>query len=448
MNLFAAYPSGAPCLIDDSRTFTVEEVASLARTRAALVSSNGCAFRAPPEIEVVALAMGLFERGTAFSLLHPRWGDAEVLAGLATLGLSGLVDARDPGSLVASPSPEGGLSTVRDGVVLMTSGTSSRPKAVRLSRAALSSSVRASHSHLGVEPHDRWLSAMPIAHVGGLSIFLRALSAGLPVVVHRAFDPEKVLWSIANQGVTLLSVVPTMLRDLLACDRGELSRLRALLVGGASAPLAWLEACDARGIPALTTYGMTETASQVVTQPLGASWCRQPGIVGRALQGVELRTDESDRIFVRGPMLFDGYLGEPERSRDAWFATGDRGALHSDGSVSVFGRIDDLIISGGENVAPDEVEAALRAYPGILDALVFGVPDERWGQSVACALVVDGPLDLRAAIHAATSHLAPWKRPRRAVRVDTIPEGTLGKRSRGRAAKELTAELEVIESHA
>ncbi|HVK71376.1 MAG TPA: AMP-binding protein, partial [Polyangium sp.] len=323
-------------------------------------------------------------------------------------------------------------------------------------------SAAASAKNLGWTPDDRWLACMPLAHVGGLSIVTRCIAARRPIVLEPRFDPDAVLRVIRRERVTLLSVVPTMLRALFDADRdGTLATLRLVLVGGAGAPPALLEEAAARRVLALTTYGLTEGCSQVTCQPLRAPGITEPGS-GKALPGVDVRTlrdtgtladpGEVGHIQVRGPTLMSGYLagpGEPLRTSltaDGFFDTGDLGALDEHGRLFVHARRTDLVVTGGENVYPAEVEQVLEALPGVTRAVVFGVPDERWGQIVAAGLALDPPDPARAAalVAEASARLAPHKRPRFVAAVASLPLTASGKLDRARAVRELSLRLSPV----
>jgi O-succinylbenzoic acid--CoA ligase len=295
-----------------------------------------------------------------------------------------------------------------------------------LSRAAFLASAEASEKNLGWREDDAWLLAMPVCHVGGLSILTRSLAARRTVVVHERFDADATLAAI-EAGVTLVSVVPTMLKRLLEADaHGVLARTRAVLVGGAACPPALLAECASRGVLALTTYGLTEACSQVTTQPLRDAARVEPGC-GVALGGTEVEIKDG-RIHVRGPTMMDGYVGEAPLAPGAWFDTGDLGELDDAGRLHVHARRVDLVVTGGENVYPSEVEAALESCPGVRRALVFGVADAEWGELVACAIERDPARGApEPEIYTSmTRVLASYKRPRRVCFVDALP--TLGEK--------------------
>ncbi|MDI1474966.1 AMP-binding protein [Polyangium sp. y55x31] len=459
-----------PALIEDGRVISFGELAAqVERVASSLVAQGlgpGCraALRTTCDVGTVVTILALIELGVALVPIHPRLTDAEVRVitedARPDLQISSftLSDNRPkPGDFqraIATPSTP--LA------ILYTSGTTGRPKGAVLSRGAFAASAAASAKNLGWTLDDRWLACMPLAHVGGLSIVTRCVEARRPIVLEPRFDPDAVLRAIRRERVTLLSVVPTMLRALFDADRdGTLATLRLVLVGGAGAPPALLEEAAARRVLALTTYGLTEACSQVTCQPLRTPGTTEPGS-GKALPGVEVRTildsgalaspGEVGRIQVRGPTLMSGYLagpGEPLRTSltsDGFFDTGDLGALDDQGRLFVHARRTDLVVTGGENVYPAEVEQALEALPGVTRAVVFGVPDERWGQIVAAGLALDPPDPARAAalVAEAGARLAPHKRPRLVAAVESLPLTASGKLDRARAIRELSPRLSPV----
>jgi len=246
--------------------------------------------------------------------------------------------------------------------------------------------------------------------------------------------------------------VPTQLSALLQLGPGfELpAHVRVILTGGAAASASLLTACAERGWPVLTSYGMTEACSQIATQHPGV--LHEPGSgVGSALPGIEVRSVEG-AIQVRGPTLFSGYLMGPAEPFDpeGWFTTGDLGRWDATGQLHVLGRSDQVIISGGENVAPAEVEAALEACPGVLEACVFPVPDAHWGQLVAAGLrVVPGDAArLLDGVHSELERrLAAFKRPRRYALCDAFVYGPTGKLDRRATASALAPQLIPVLPH-
>ena len=296
----------------------------------------------------------------------------------------------DAARLCRSSEPDADLA-----FALFTSGSQGRPKAVQLTRTAFLASAHANADHLGWRDDDRWLCCLPLAHIGGLSIAVRCLTAGACMVLtpEGPFDAEAIIATIARHRVTLMSLVPTMLVRLLDHGWTPPGHVRAVLVGGAATSPSLLQRARQRGVPALVTYGMTETCSQIATQTPGEhdlDQTRAPGHIGPLLAGVEVAFDDG-RLLVRGPMRMRGYLGEVALPDDAYHETGDRGYLDDRGHLHVLGRLDEVIITGGENVAPAVVEAALCRHPAIAAACVFGVEDPAWGQVVAAAVVLAEP---------------------------------------------------------
>jgi O-succinylbenzoic acid--CoA ligase len=356
-----------------------------------------------------------------------------------------------PGSAVAAePAPDLGS----DQAVLFTSGTTGRPKGVRLSGAALLASARASAQRLGLRHDDRWLLCVAPHHIAGLAILVRSAIYGTTAVLHERFETERVADALRRGEATLVSLVPTMLARLL--DAGGLTRrpatLRAALLGGGPIPAELIERCLALALPVAPTYGLTEAASQVATLP-PLDLPRGRGTVGRPMPGTELRiADPAGRalrpgaageIWVRGPQLMSGYLGQPEQTRAAlqggWLHTGDIGELDADGRLRALERRSDLIVTGGENVYPAEVEAVLRAHPRVLDAAVVARRDATWGQAVHAFVVPAAGASLEAGeLEAwARERLAGFKVPRGFALRSELPRTPSGKLQRERLRGEL-----------
>lgn len=265
--------------------------------------------------------------------------------------------------------------------VVHTTGSTGLPKAAMLSTGNHYHSAQGSNGNIALVPGDRWLISLPLYHVGGLGILFRCVLSGATMCVP---TPGVSLNEAArNARVTHLSVVATQLdRWLRAADGREPTRFKAMLLGGGAAPAALLDEAYDRGLPVHTTYGCTEMASQVTTTPPKASR-EQLQTAGRILPHRELCIAETGEILVRGPVLFQGYLesGKLTRATDAagWFHTGDLGTLDGGGFLRVRGRLDNMFISGGENIQPEEVERELRAIEGISDAVVAPIPDDEFG---------------------------------------------------------------------
>jgi O-succinylbenzoic acid--CoA ligase len=263
------------------------------------------------------------------------------------------------GRLRGLTPPEGTLA------VIFTSGSTGEPKAVCLTRANFEASARASAKLLGVEPDDRWLCCLPVFHVGGLSIFTRSAIYGTTVVAEPGFDAGRVKALLEAGEVTLASFVPTMLARLRDAGLERAPGLRTILLGGGPIPDGLLSWALDSGLPVRPTYGMTETTSQVATAEVGER-------LARPLPGAEIRIGDDGEILVRGPMV----------AGEGWLHTGDRGRLTEDGLLEVEGRMDDVIVTGGENVAAREVEEAVRSHPAVTDAAVLGIDDPEWGRAI------------------------------------------------------------------
>lgn len=342
-----------------------------------------------------------------------------------------LLAAMTSGVAVLDP-PAGTVETdVGDAVtVVFTSGTSGTPKGVRLTGANWAAAAIASIEHLGHGADDTWLLALPLRHVAGLGIVIRSAYAGGRVRVMPGFDPAE--FAAALHGVSVASVVPTMLRRVLDADPGPYRGLRAVLVGGGPIPDGLLERAAEAGLPVLPTYGMTETCGQIATARPGDT----PEHKARPLPGVRIRTDDRGVIEVKGAMVSPGYLGEPDRE-GPWLTTSDLGTIDPDGSLRVMGRVDDVIITGGEKVAPAGVEAVIAALDGVDEAVVVGLPSEKWGAEVSC--VYTGSSTVAEVMAGARSGLPAHAVPKRLLRVEAIPLSGPGKPDRAAVAGLLSA---------
>ncbi len=313
-----------------------------------------------------------------------------------------------------------------------TSGTTGTPKGVPLSHGNLLASVEALRLAWRWTEDDALLLCLPLFHVHGLGVGLHgALLSGGTVLLQRGFDPKAVLGAAAD--ATMFFGVPTMYTRLLTADGPErLAGLR-LCVSGSAPMSAELHAqvLDRCGQVVLERYGMTETI-MLVSNPIVGE--RRPGSVGFPLPGVDLRLGDGDEIQVRGPNVFGGYLGveAPDAfTPDGWFRTGDVGALDPDGYVRIVGRAKELIITGGYNVYPREVEDVLRLHPDVVDVAVVGTPSEEWGETVTAYVEAAPGFDPAGLLSWAAEQLAPYKLPRLAHRVEALPRNGMGKVVRG-----------------
>jgi O-succinylbenzoic acid--CoA ligase len=344
----------------------------------------------------------------------------------------------------ARPEPDEGFDADAVQAIMYTSGTSGRPKGAMLTAGNFFWSAFGSMTTLGVHTDDRWLACLPLFHVGGLSILFRSVINGTTAVIHESFDPLRANRAIDEDGVTLISVVSTMLLRMLEAReyRPFPPSLRCVLLGGGPVPQELIDAGLRLNIPVAQTYGLTETASQATTLRL-SEVVERAGSAGRPLLPVEIRVErengsicaagEPGEIVVRGANVSPGYWQQPAATaaaiRDGWLHTGDAGYLDAEGYLYVIDRRDDLIVSGGENVYPAEVESVLSLHPAVREAGVFALRDLRWGQTVAAAVVLrEGVLLTEEALRVfCREHLAGYKSPRRVFFIDELPRTASGK---------------------
>lgn len=331
--------------------------------------------------------------------------------------------------------------------IVFTSGTTGRPKAVPITFDQHFNSAMGSAYRLGVQADDVWLSVLPLYHVGGLAVIFRSLLYGTAVDLHPRFDLAEINAALDQKPISLISVVPTMLYRLIESREAWPDSMRLILVGGAAASPELVEAAGALSkddrLLISTSYGMTEVGSQFATQT-PADTAKKPGSVGKPFlfnqlqvvddAGEESRAGEVGEIQIKGAVVMVGYLDNPaanaERfTADGWFSTGDLGYFDADGDLFVVQRRSDLILSGGENVYPAEVEAILRQHPAVKEACVVGLPDAEWGQTVAAMveLLPGESLSGQALILFSQEKLARYKQPRMIEIVDQLPQTASGK---------------------
>ncbi len=318
-------------------------------------------------------------------------------------------------------------------VIIFTSGTTGQPKPVLLSRRALLASALSSAKNISLNDGDVWQMTISPARIGGFSIITRSLIARSAISLAPKFDPKDIVKSWDEDEVTLVSVVPTMLIRVMdeIPEWRPKSKFRAFLVGGSPASQKLKKRAREKNFPLIMTYGMTEATSNVVSTPYELKDEVTLGC-GKLNAGAELEVREG-KIFIRGPMLFDGYWGRASVFKDGWFETGDMGFIDKEGFVHVQGRERDLIVSGGDNVHPIDVESALESLPGIKEALVTGKPDETWGAIVTALLVPKNKQQLPSAAEIAEGLkpiLAKYRFPRRYAWVSSIPKTAAAKPNR------------------
>ncbi len=378
---------------------------------------------------------------------------AEIGLAVPQLPLATLANESKKGETVLSELPENDipLKSLIDlsapQAILYTSGTTGQAKGALITYGMQWWNAVGSALNLGHNLDDCWLACLPLYHIGGLSILMRSVIYGISVIVHKKFDPVIINHSIVEDKITIISVVAVMLQRMLAdldinwSGVRYPSTLRCVLLGGGPAPYPLLEACLLRGIPVVQTYGLTEACSQAVTlSPADA--VRKPGSAGRPLPPVQLRImhnnkqaspGEPGEIFLRGPTITQGYVDRPEATaqafQDGWFATGDIGYLDKDGYLFVLDRRTDLIISGGENVYPAEIESVLQSHPDVKEAGVCGQPDPQWGFVPVAFVVPNAGCEPSAEelLDYIAQKLARYKQPRAIYFTEQLPYTSSGK---------------------
>jgi O-succinylbenzoic acid--CoA ligase len=303
-------------------------------------------------------------------------------------------------------------------LVIATSGTSGTPGLAELPHSAVDAAIRASATVLRAGASDRWLSCLPLAHVGGMLVVYRHLLLGAPI----SFRTRLTAGSVAAlPDIRFTSIVPTQLTRLL--DAGStLHHFRAMLVGGSGMDGGLRDRAVAAGAPVVQTYGMTETCGGVVYE-------------GRPLPGIEVRASAAGELLIRGPTLMLGYRLDPEGTEavfdaEGWLRTGDGGEIDGDGTVHVRGKLADVIVSGGEKIWPAEVEAALATHPDVAAVVVSASPDREWGQRVVARVVPrvpSAPPSLASLRSYAAATIARHKLPRELILVEALDRTALGK---------------------
>lgn len=382
----------------------------------------------PAGVRFASLLHACLRLGAVFVPIPTGAPEADTARMLADCRPRLVVRDGDPEALPAAASGPPG-----DACVLYTSGTTGEPKGVRLTLANHVASARGCVTALGAGEQDRWLLVLSPHHVGGLAVFMRSVLCDQPVVTLARFEEQAVLEALESDRPTLVSLVPTMLTRLLAAGGLEpLRRLRAILVGGGPASAAQVREWSELGLNVCPSYGLTETCSQVAVVPPGraAELAGTAGVVGPHAS-VEIVDGE---IWVGGPALSPGYVNPALRPAPAGgrFATGDLGRLEA-GVLTVLGRRDDSIITGGENVQPEEVEAVLRAHPAVADAAVAGRPDPVRGEAVMAWIVARGVADAELEGWC-RERLSAFKVPRSWHFVESLPRSEGGKLLRRRLA--------------
>lgn len=455
-------PDSLAIRVPGSRDWTHGELASASARIAHVLVDLGIkpgdrvAVQVPKSAEAIALHLACVRAGASYLPLNSTYTPHELIA---------LLDDAEPALLVRAEELEHSVTRLSidellaqtasastsfvdmargpadPASILYTSGTTGKPKGAVLSHGSLSFSAQTLVDFWGFTTEDVLLHILPLFHTHGLYVAVHtALASGASIILHEAFDPARVVADLPN--ATVMMGVPTHYVRLLAeptFTRQVTSNIRLFTSGSAPMPVSTHEEFTARtGHVILERYGMTETC-MLTSNPLVGE--RKPGTVGPALPGVELRLTEgtSGGIEVRGPNVFDGYWRRPELkaaefTEDGWFKTGDLGLIDADGYVEIVGRSKDLIISGGLNVYPKEIELLLDSLPGIAESAVIGVADPDFGEAVIAVVVLDDsePVSPDSIRLAAREHLAGFKVPKRVFIVDALPRNAMGKVEKAR----------------
>jgi O-succinylbenzoic acid--CoA ligase len=325
-----------------------------------------------------------------------------------------------------SHRPDGIPVSEQTTVVIATSGSTGQPKGVELSASALTHSARASLARVGAAPGERWLLCLPATHIAGIQVLVRSLVAGTaPVIAGRLDAAVLEGFGAEDSGCAHVSIVPTQLRRLLGTTADGpatwAGNFRSVLLGGAAAPRDLIARARAAGIPVVTTYGMSETCGGCVYD-------------GFPLDGVSVETGDDGRIRIGGPVLFSGYRLRPDLTAAALhggrFATSDLGVIGANGQLTVRGRADDVINTGGEKVVAGEVASVLETCPGVREAVVIGRPDAEWGERVTAVIVPDNsaqPPTLDLLSRHVRERLPRYAAPRELVLLDALPMLPSGK---------------------
>jgi len=388
----------------------------------------------------VALIHAALRLGLTLVPLNRRLTDAERDWQLRAAGCKIVI--AQPFNFPFTASRQPATASRQPATIIFTSGTTGQPKGALLTLENHQAAARASSQRLETRLGERWLLCLPLYHVGGMSILFRACFDGLTVILQERFEPQETHRLLKQHSAGLVSLVPTMLYRLMPhLERAIPTSLRLILLGGAAAAPELLQKAFALNLPVATTYGLTEACSQVSTA-LPETARRKPGCAGAPLPGVEVQivdargkalpAGETGEIVIRGPALMRGYLSQPPLN--GRFFTGDIGALDADGDLWVFTRRSDLIISGGENVYPDEVERALMTHPAVREACVFGLPDHEWGQTVAAAVITRAACDPKTLLDFLRGKMAGYKLPRQIYFLDSLPHTASGKLKRAECA--------------
>ncbi|HEV2414955.1 MAG TPA: AMP-binding protein [Candidatus Dormibacteraeota bacterium] len=450
--------SGARSLTRDELRSHAEEVAG-GLARAGVTAGDRVAVYAANSLDWVIAYLGVIRAGGCAVMLNPDYHSAEAEHILRDSEPAHVVADRPRAAIArqlgmriipledlprADPPAMPPLVSESPAAILYTSGTTGRPKGAVLDHGNFLAQGRGALEVWQWTSEDVLVHALPLFHLHGLGMGLHGtlLSGGSAVLI--PFTPENVVRELTSGGTMLLGV-PSMyqrLCDWLDANPTDLSHVRVFVCGSAPLPPALFERCTRLlGQPPVERYGITE-GGIVVTNPYDGP--RQPGRVGYPFPGVEVRLGELDEVQLKGGQVFSGYWRNPKATNesftpDGFFRTGDVGEIGDDGSLAIRGRIKELIITGGFNVYPREVELVLEAHPSVLEVAVCGVPSEKWGEEVTAFVVPSGsvPVVEDELIALAHEQLAAYKCPKRVITVQALPRNAMGKVQRS----QLTASL-------
>ena len=320
--------------------------------------------------------------------------------------------------------------------IMYTSGTTGKPKGVRQTLENHVMSATGSALNLGVQPNDCWLCAMPLFHISGFSILMRSVLYGMTVSLHTKFDASKSIEEILNGTVTRMSVVAVTLERMLSVlEERNLTlpeTFQSMLVGGGPVPQNYLERAIKCNIPVLQTYGMTETSSQTTTLS-SEDAIRKLGSAGKPLFFADIRISgdkEIGEICIKGPHVTTGYVGaasSKDPQEDGWLHTGDMGYIDDEGYLYVVDRRSDLIISGGENIYPAEVEQAIVKHNAVKEAGVTGIQDDKWGQVPIAFVVLKSEVTEEELKSFMKTQLATYKQPVHYYFIEELPRNASNK---------------------
>ena len=449
-------------IVEDGRTTEVAVLDREADAVAAELAAKGVAAGARVGLRMrntaphLAAAFGVWRAGAVLVPLSPRLTEPEAEALLAHAAVAATLDVDGgSGARTIAVRARGSAAKAETGsdalaAIAYTSGTTGRPKGVELTHANLLWAAAAVARTRRDGERSVAAAMSPLCHVPVfVSHYLARLLTGGTVILG-AFEAERVVRLVREHGVTDLPLVPAMVEPLLDADPSGAESLVKITVGSAHTPMHVKQELAARFPRAeiLEAYGQTETTDGL-TMTIGREALERPGTVGRAhaLVGVAVLSTESDvcaagepgEIAARGPTIMRGYLDDPERTaealRDGWLRTGDLGRLDEDGYLFITGRTKELIISGGENVSPEDVERVLARHPAVVEVAVFGIPHARWGEQVAAAVVARADVSVDELREFARGELAPFKLPRELVVVARLPRTSAGKVQRAELRK-------------